>query len=292
MNGFIRYRNVIDHINGPITHVTAWQQRHAVLGDYFESVASLSSEFCAPKSTNIYAHGAGGGASKFKIIAVHKAISEALERWAFYHISLSGKNEKTNFGLDTDPTSTGFACHPSLFSNEVRKKSNEEAIERWSVYNWWLGRLPARIHSKRDDNLQIEIIAPFADINVFCSALKTENGLYVYGFSASDSLEKSRTQAMIEQARNKRALLKIPAEHSPSFWGDKRLIHFSTAEGFSQFKEKLEKSLSHRSLPEKPRKIVDREARGPWSRYARVWRTLYEGGEEWQKTADEKIFLF
>jgi hypothetical protein len=141
MMGFIRYRNIIDPLNGPISKVTAWQQKHPLLGDYFESVASLLPELCPPKSTDIYAHGAGGGASKSKITAVHKAISEALERWAFFHVSLNETNQKTILRLDTDPTSTGFACHPSYISCATRKKSHEEAVERWSIYNWWSQRI-------------------------------------------------------------------------------------------------------------------------------------------------------
>ena len=292
MMGFIRYRNIIDPLNGPISKVTAWQQKHPLLGDYFESVASLLPELCPPKSTDIYAHGAGGGASKSKITAVHKAISEALERWAFFHVSLNETNQKTILLLDTDPTSTGFACHPSYISCATRKKSHEEAVERWSIYNWWIGKLPARILTQNECNLQIEIMSPFDNLKVFCCASKGERGFYIYGFSAADSLERAKSQALIEQNRNERALSKFPPDQVPRFRCDKRLFYFSTEEGFAQFNENLEKSLLLRSFPERPRKLVDREVKGPWTKYARVWRTLYEGGEVWHHSASEKIFLF
>jgi hypothetical protein len=292
MMGFIRYRNIIDPLNGPITKVTAWQKTHPLLGDYFESVASLIPELCPPKSTDIYAHGAGGGASKTKVTAVHKAISEALERWAYFHVSLNETNLKEILGLETDSTSTGFACHPSYFSGPTRKKSHEEAVERWAVYNWWIGKLPARVLYKNCCNLQIEIVSPFEKIKVFCCASKGEGGFYTYGFSAADSLERAKLQALIEQTRNERALTKFPSNQVPSFRGEKRLFYFSTDEGFAKFNENLEKSLLLRGIPERPRKLVDREVKGPWTKYARVWRTLYEGGEVWHHSANEKIFLF
>lgn len=292
MIGFIRYRNVIDPVNGPISNVTAWPLKHPVLGEYFESVATLIPELYPPKTTDIYAHGAGGGASRSKITAIHKSISEALERWAYFDVSTHETKARENLGLELDPTSSGFACHPSFFSNEVRKKSDQEAIERWSVYNWWIGRLPARIRSQNNDAMQIEIISPFDGIKILCCAAKSNLGFYVYGFSSSDSLRKCEMQALVEQARNERCISKIPNGMQPMFRGDKRLIYFSTRDGFLHFKENVEKSFSLRSLPERPKKIVDKEVKGPWTKFARVWRTLYEGGEAWQQTANEKIFLF
>jgi hypothetical protein len=107
MLGIIRYRNVVDPSTGPIIRLTSWKNDHNILGEYYDSVAYLHPTLCIPKSTEIYANGAGGGASKFKIVAIQKAISEALERWAFFQLSVDSQAEQRRLGLDVDPTSTG-----------------------------------------------------------------------------------------------------------------------------------------------------------------------------------------
>jgi hypothetical protein len=292
MLGIIRYRNVVDPSTGPIIRLTSWKNDHNILGEYYDSVAYLHPTLCIPKSTEIYANGAGGGASKFKIVAIQKAISEALERWAFFQLSVDSQAEQRRLGLDVDPTSTGFACNPSLFEFKVRKKAKEEAIERWAVFNWWRNKLPIEIFLMSDECVEFEIITPFLDIKVFVSARRSLNGTYTYGFSASDRASYRREQAWIEQARNIEALSRTSSNLNPLFIGDKRLLYFSKEIGFKDFLEKLKSSSTIHQIPEKPKILVDSEVKGPWSNYCRVWRTLFEGGETWRHSTDEKIFLF
>jgi len=77
----------------------------------------------------------GGGWSRDKEVSQCKAVSEAIERWAFRYYC---RGEKGNAGLDIDPTSNGFAALPA-FLGEDRLITGAfcEAVERWALGRMW-----------------------------------------------------------------------------------------------------------------------------------------------------------
>jgi len=289
---FLKYRKVVNECSGPITQITTWQENHPDLGLFHDAVAFLDKGLCPPRNTEIYAHGVGGGASRIKIIAVHKSISEALERWAYYDLMYTSPAHQDHTGLSVDPTTTGFACHPSPLLRNVRQKARNEAIERWAVFNWWMNNLPARLIYKDEFKLQFEITTPFNDAVVVVCAEKSISGRYVYGFSAASNFLLALQQALIEQHRNKHSLDKLDEKFQPVHLADRRLTYFSSQDGFQNFFENFERSTRLYTVPDAPRKIIDKEIRGPWSKFAHVWRVLYEGGETWQTLSEKKIFIF
>jgi len=289
--GFIRYRNAVDPSNGPIEKVVCWERFSPELGKYHEAVAFLKNDLCSPSGTDVYLHNAGGGAARSRATAVHKAISEAIERWAFFD-SFKDRSLLSRYGLDVDPTTNGFACHPSLSSKVAREKAFYEAVERWAVFNWWSCHLPAQIVDGDDCNQRIEVKTPFQNVKVVLVFRKTLGGKYVYGFSAASTLKDALVQAIVEQSRNESVLQNLSENFQPKHVSDRRLLYFASEEGFQEFQVRSAASLSRVAVPDKPRVLVDTSIEGPWTKFANVWRVLFEGGETILHQHDDALFLF
>jgi hypothetical protein len=55
------------------------------------------------------------------------------------------------------------------------------------------------------------------------------------------------------------------------------VLYYALPEGQAEFRRRLELRVEAAS-PTRPRPVFDREVRGPWSRYATVWRVVYPAG--------------
>lgn len=240
----------------------------------------------APKS-KIYSDFEGSGTSEFKNVAIHKAISEAIERWAFYS---SIDIYPSRFGFQKDQSTTGMAAFPSITYKPANLNAKLEAHERWSLCAFWRGNLPVIKHETSIDNLEhFEIKTNFK--NVFTSLLvfKKDRRAF-FGFAAGKSLEESFGHAMIELNRNIRVFEgRVFSVNELLQICDKRLYFFSTEEGQDLFKVKLENAPSR--VLEEPILICDEKIVGPWTKYAKVWRYLYADSYPDDDT-DHTFFMF
>ena len=91
-------------------------------------------------SFSLYSNVDGMGSDQNKSVAYFKAISEAMERWAFY--SLTSSQHRNDFGFDIDSTSSGFAAFPGFTKRPAAYYARLEALERWALVSWWFGLLP------------------------------------------------------------------------------------------------------------------------------------------------------
>jgi hypothetical protein len=259
----------------------------------FEAVCSLNKNLRPDwvSKSDVYNNRDGAGTSQFKNIAVYKAISEALERWAFYEIADSGKAKK--FCFDVNPSTAGMAAYTGLIADGARANAIFEASERCALHEFWRGNLPIKQHSCSIKNLRhFEIVTPFKNCKISLLSYN-KNNQYFYSFAAEKNLEKSFEHALIELARNIRVLKKIndvpKTVNEFNEISDKRLFYFSTNEGHELFNEHIENA--SKNINSTPHLICDLELKGPWNQYTKVWRYLYANSYP-DTNIDYKIFMF
>lgn len=289
------FRNVTQ-TDGPIEKIDLFEYTNSFGENQFEANAYLKPYLKSPKilKSSIYGNCDGSGTANSKVNAARKSIAEALERWAFYKLA---SEDSKQFGLDIDDTSTGFAALPCWPRRAARMYAFKEAIERWALSNWWNGKLNLKrieVHPNFDC---WEILTPFKHmtVNIVSQKVIKSNGsaFYVYGFAGGYSKKESIEKAFVEMERNHHAL-SIAFEKNLSYEtiediSDKRLLYFASEEGHAVFSKKAS-DISERIRIGTPKLLVDSEIRGPWSRYAVVWRCLLEGTDTDLEKPD--FFLF
>lgn len=257
----------------------------------FEAVISLNNKLRPDwvSSSQIYKNCDGSGTDQYKNIAVYKAISEALERLAFYELVEIAEKE---YLFDLNPTTTGMAAFPYLNCSLARRNAQNEGIERWAIHEFNRCHLPIINHHNKITGLNhYEIVTPFNLTKVSLLSYKS-NDFYVYGFAGGRDLSHSFERALIELDRNIRVLKKFYSQKQlpPNNINDKRILFFSTKEGFEYFNEKI-KSSSNNIKNNNPKIICDKELKGYWSSYTKVWRYLLENSYCGDLT-DERFFMF
>lgn len=238
----------------------------------------------------IYSPSDGSGTSEYVHIAIYKAISEALERWAFYETI---DNHPLKYSFDVDPSTTGMAAYPGFTSSGARQKAILEAIERWAVLEFWRGNLPIKCHNSNIHNLKhFEIMTNLNTIHVSLLVFEVDN-YFCYSFACEPFLEKSFSHAMIELSRNLRVLKKFKETNKTYLdlldINDKRLVYFSEKVGNDLFTQKI--MAAPANVNSLPQLICDSEIKGEWSKYAKVWRFLYKDSFPDDEN-DHTIFMF
>jgi len=258
---------------------------------YFESNAFLNKNI-RPNwliESKIYKNSDGTGTDRFKNIAAYKAVSEALERYAFYFYA-DQNNEKYCF--DIDPTTTGMAAFPHFSTKYARANARQEAIERWAIHEFNRNHLPVKFQDLTYPNLKAyELIVPFNDVKV-CILSLNENGFFSFAFAAGVTFEKAIARAKIELNRNRTVIKKAKEKGLSEFTEpvDKTLYYFSSDEGTQKFNELIQ-SAPKTIKNSNPTVICDLEMIGPWSEYTKVWRYLLEDSY-FDCSRDHTFFMF
>jgi hypothetical protein len=239
--------------------------------------------------SSIYSANDGSGTSKFKNIAIHKAISEGLERWAFY---FSIDEFPREFCFNVDPSTAGMAAFPERFSRNSRGNAYIEATERWCIQEFWNSKLPVIEHHSVIKNMKhFEILSEVSNVRV--SLLHYFNGdKNIFGFAGGNTLEKSYRHALVELSRNNFVFNNLKANtnfNQLTEIYDKRIYFFSTEQGVKIFNEKI--MSAPKSILITPKLICDKEIPGPWSKYAKVWRCLFENSI-FDNLTDHTFFMF
>lgn len=280
----IKYSKVFKFDGGPIEKII-WSQTEIfknVIG--YEASAYLCSEL-RPQSiplNKIYGNPDGTGSDQFQSAACYKAISEALERWAYYETALGKQSEE--FGFDLDPSTNGLAAYPGLSQYSVKKFAYFEALERWAIGKWWSEQLGSSEIYNSEDISFIEIFNNNKASVVICwfKFTNCENQeLVAYGFAASGNIEKALLKAQIELFRNKHILQLYYKNRSRPELNhlniqEKRLIWFSANEGYNQFLEKIRRTQKLSVKNQVPIEILSKKLNGPWSQFSQVCRVLFK----------------
>ena len=116
----LRYRNVLAVHGGPIqrieTGVLSVRGRRAVLAN-----AHLAPGLIRKGPLALYSDADGTGMARIASVARHKAVSEAMERWAFH--STVRSERAAEFGFDVDSSTTGMSAFPGLLRRQARRSA-------------------------------------------------------------------------------------------------------------------------------------------------------------------------
>lgn len=270
----LNYREILSRDGGPIERVSAGSLD--VLGkSEHQANAYLRPGLIRGKpSLSVYGNADGTGSNRSPQIARHMAISEALERWAFYETSQS--DEAAQFGFDVDNSTNGMAAFPGLFKSQARKRAYHEALERWALISWWSGHMQASIVGDAMlgvTALRLEHSAKFGEVAVLFR--QSAAGHVSYGYSAGSTFRTAVARAAVELARNEFVVgyykLRSAASEVPNCF-ERRCLYFAGEEGHAEF---LRKVFDRRPRREAEWAVkFDGEVPGPWSKYATVWRVL------------------
>jgi hypothetical protein len=299
-----RYRHAHVRHQGPIVDLVTRPIRNLSGAHEYEACATLSPDILKRQGTDlIYGNVDGTGTATLKSHACHKAISEALEKWACYSVRKSP--EASKYGFTIDPNTSGMAAYPGFTSRQARYSALLEAVERWTIASWWERRIAHKeLYCKYEGVRQFRLQPHFGAIEtVLLAGHSNRFKMACYAFASADSIELAVERAAVELERNQRVLdFFIEAKGKPvadvsSEIGklnkvtEQRLLYFSTDAGVSMF---LERAESNDVVPifESPRLIVDSEVPGPWSKYATVWRCLFQPLSERHLSEDWTFFLF
>lgn len=269
----LKFRSVLAEHGGPVQRIETGpfpvRGRPMVLAN-----ASLVPGLVRKGPLHLYSDADGTGMDPVPGVARHKAVSEALERWACDDVARSGR--AAEFGFDIDPSSNGMAAFPGLLSRQARRSAVLEAIERFSLIAWWEGLAAGRRFETDWPGVSaVAIDGPFGGVAVIAYA-RTDWGGYVYGHAAEESFGAACERAVMELARHESILRRwwlqrLAGESAaPSNIFERRCLFFASEVGHALFQSRAT-SGAVRSAP-RPEVVCDREIPGPWSRYATVWR--------------------
>lgn len=157
------------------------------------------------------AHGAGY--DPCQSLAIEKAITEGIERWAFFWASQTCPEL---LGLHLDPSTTGLAALPTeLGEHRVRAIAYAEALERWAHFEWIKGDLPLTsiqldhpMHSN-EQAFGAKIIGENGeDFHFSLSSIELTNG-FAWGTAADKDPSVSLRRARSELWNNDRKVRRI-----------------------------------------------------------------------------------
>jgi hypothetical protein len=240
----------------------------------------------------LYAQADGTGADPTEIIATHKAISEAMERWAYYETVVSP--EASLYGFDEDPTTNGMAAYPGMFARQARKAAWLEGVERASILAWWDGLLDGRLIETDWPGVSAVVLTPPGGGFVSIVFSRTHFGTYAFGHGADETISGACLKGMVELGRHdmvvRRYLARPYGTPKPEDILERRALFFASQEGFALFSERLHRPSAPKIGRFDP--ICDREIPGPWSQYAAVWRVAFRPLSHQFVSAGEDYFYW
>jgi hypothetical protein len=278
-----RYRHIFAEHGGPITKIEF--SEFPVLGQRcFQANAYLAPQLTGKvrPPLDLYSNADGTGTHPSAMVARFMAISEALERWAFY-VKVRDF-DRDLYGFDRDASSNGMAAFPGLFPRQCRSKAYWEALERFCIIAWWEGQLPARVRPTAWPEVSaVQIDHPLGrGVMVILFKQCSPGGFFSYGHAAARNFGAACQRASIELCRNEYVLRCFRATR-PTFTiadlpqlmdiFERRLLYFSFPEGHARFQERLATRPLRQAEP--PQVLFDGPILGPWSRYATIWRIAF-----------------
>ena len=270
----IFYRDVFQDRGGPIASV--YSSELPIFGqNIYQANAFLSPDLITGKPRHaIFGNADGTGSSADPAVAEHIAISEALERWAYFE---THRTSGTKFGFDHDRSSNGMAAYPG-FRRQARRRARFEALKRFAIVGWWDRRFRATVLSApyRDVGLvRIQHGMDFGEVVVLYH--QSHNGLVAYGHAAGSNLAAATSRAAVELVRAEYVLARHRAHGGLAEVTDpfeRRWLYYSSPEGYADFLDRVYGG------PEKPaskwKTIFDGPIPGPWSKWTVVWRHCVE----------------
>lgn len=288
----LRYRDVLAVHGGPVQNIETGlfpvRGRRVVLAN-----ATLKPGLTRKSPLTMFSDADGTGTDPVASVARHKAISEAMERWAFH--ALVRSERAADFGFDIDPSTSGMSAFPGLLRRQARRSAVLEAVERFSLMLWWDGRIDGRVFDTDWPGVSaVAIDGPFGGVTVVVFA-RTDWGGYVYGHAAEESFGAACERAIAELARHEwvlraRWLAEVGGERKVATnIFERRSLFFASDEGHELFQERLARKATGNQP--RPEIICDSDIPGPWDEYATVWRYALRPPSDGYLRGGERYFF-
>lgn len=291
-----KYSRVLKEFGGPIERVS-FREIDFFGEKHFEAYAylDLGKIHFPEKNKSIYGNAHGSGTGSHKTVAIYKAISEALERWAWASCLSQKCNSSLGYpgpgGTEIQSNTDGFGAFPGLFAKSARAPAFAEALERWALCSWWEEKLGHTSIGQFDFDLYAtEIQQPLSDFSVVLCWKDSRYGR-LHGFACANSFSRALEKAKVELSRNLRVLENFSAgeiqTNSNFNLNEKRLLNFSKDSGFSLFEKRIQKSVKSEKV--RPSLIFDRPIIGQWTKFTHVWRCLFDSSTLDSSRKDENV---
>jgi hypothetical protein len=271
-----KYRDVLKEFGGPIDRIVTAPTSIFGVKSYTANAFLIPSLVAQSSAMELFGNANGAGESSSPQIARYKAISEALERWAYQKTQPS--SDAGRYGFDVEPSSTGLAAYPGLFRRDARPSAYLEAVERLSLMSWWEGHCDGvELPPLRDGirGLRLRHPAPTGEV-VVVYRRSPDKGFYCYAYGSAKTLAQAQTRAISELARTDYVLsrrFEKGVSEEPKHFFERRCVYFSTEAGHERFQERLRSKATKSPIAWAP--VFDGEIVGPWSKYATVWRVAH-----------------
>ena len=274
----IRYAMVAED-GGPVSDLEYGSTSY--LGETWQLCrATLQREFQHPMTNQLclFSQADGSGMGRTRLEARAKAVSEALERWAFQETS-SGP-DSVLYGYQHSMSTKGMAAFPGICPGQARRSAIDEAFEYYSVDAWWGGTLKHWIINREDATIVfIDQPAYKGFIAIAIRHLDLDNYVASYGIGSGMTPEDAELKAQLEACRSQTILEHREATPEkmrarPVLETEQNLLQFASASGFEMVKDRL---ATQPWLPAlKPKVIFDGPVKGAWNKYTHVWRYALE----------------
>ncbi len=283
----VRYAFIAES-GGPIEKIEYGHDEY--LGQTWHlSRATLREDYRHPlgSSFRVFHPADGSGVGSTRLEARAKAISEALERWA-YHETSAG-SDHIMYGYQYAGGTKGMAAFPGVISRQARRLAMSEAFEYFTLDAWWNGALP-HWAVERDNGTTVFIDQPHFKgfIALVLRHLDLEDYGVAYGIGSGGTPAQAELKAHTEAARMQVVLEQrdaSPNRKAPVLEEEQLILSRASREGLAIIHDRLQ-SRPWRSAP-RPTVIYDGPVDGPWNRYAHVWRYALE-----PLTLDNKLGRF
>jgi len=290
----LRYRNIFEDRGGPVSRLETFD--FSIEGiRMFRSNVYLRPELYPSRAKRaVYNQAAGSGVHASPMVARFMAISESMERWA-YHATVRS-SERATYAFDIDPMSNGMAAFPGLWPAQARRKAYLEAVERFCMIAWWEGMLPTIIRPTAWKDVTAAVIWSAPGEVVVVLHKQTEDGQHAYGHAAGEDFSSACRSALIELSghecviRNYRLAKACSVVEAPSCMLEQRSVFFASEDGHEVFLRRIH-SRPDKALPAR-HLAFDGRIRGPWDKYADVWRVVFHPVTDRYMDPDETYFLW
>lgn len=292
-----RYRSIMAPSGGPIERLeisdfTILGRREFLANAFLRDGLAGSSQ-----QNEVFSAANGSGTSGSPMVARFMAISEAMERWA--HWQLHAGSDASRYGFDVDPSTNGMAAFPGLWSRQARPSALMEAAERFNLLHWWEGSLAAAESATEWPGVRAAVICSAAPGITVILFRRTSEGFVAYGHGAAMDYASACQKAAAEMERHAQVISRFALTHAgridrPLSSGahpiERRSLFFATEAGHELFLERLRSA--PRKTTAKPRMVFDGSIPGPWSRYADIWRVVYEPPSDRFLGPEENYFMW
>ena len=308
----LRLLRFIEKDKGPILSIASTPYPSFFRRHLWHSTAELHPDLFLGNAKLAVMRYCGGGWSSDKEESQRKAVTEAVERWAFFDYS---RNSPGQAGIDMDASSNGFAAIPSEMGPEPAIiNAYCEALERWILNRIWdFGDVALERQALKNKSL-IQMIKPLSP-HISCYSLdispekvvesmsspiifslcllKTGVGGAISGAACSSSPEIALERASLEAYLHAVTYSRMVKARLTSFENiiEKRLFHFAgLSEGHAAVMERLK--VSCKPAPMKsPGILFSKTLPGPWEPEIVVHRVLLNGSRPILDGGVDRFFI-